>query len=57
MWILQDGQMLALRQGQELDMVLAPCLLGDSIILADDLPALKFRIITLRAISACRLWE
>ena len=49
--------MLALRQGQELDMVLAPCLLGDSIILADDLPALKFRIITLRAISACRLWE
>lgn len=49
--------MLALHHGQELDIVEAPCLLGDSIILSDDLPALKFRILTLRAISACRLWE
>ncbi len=56
-WILQEGQMLVLRQGQELDIVQGPCLLGDSIILSDDLPALKFRIVTLRAISVCRLWE
>ncbi len=49
--------MLALRHGRELDLVLAPCLLGDSVLLAEDLPALKFRAATFRAVSACRLWK
>jgi CRP-like cAMP-binding protein len=57
LWLLQEGQLLALRHGRELELVQGPCLVGESVLLAEDVPAFGYRAIPLRAVSACRLWQ
>ncbi|GAX80758.1 hypothetical protein CEUSTIGMA_g8193.t1 [Chlamydomonas eustigma] len=59
MWVLMEGEVLALQHLAEPVRLAAPCLIGDSIILADDIPAFRSRSFTIRTLdsSTCKVWE
>ena len=48
LWVLTDGRVLAMQHMAEPLRLTAPCLIGDSIILADDMPAFRARSFTIR---------
>lgn len=48
LWLLQDGEMLATRHMREVEFIRAPSLLGESILLADEVPSCAYRPCTFR---------
>lgn len=64
MWILEKGDVHALQHLSTAFHLVAepeqPCMIGDSIILADDMPAFRSRSFTIRTLntnSLCKIWE
>ncbi|EFJ39425.1 hypothetical protein VOLCADRAFT_100992 [Volvox carteri f. nagariensis] len=57
LWLLHSGQLVALRHKEGAQHVGAPALVGESLILAIDIPQCRHRPWTLRAALPCELWE
>lgn len=53
----QTGDLLALKQDMDTECLAAPCLLGDTAVLGDELPQCRSRPYTLRAVSDVTGWE
>lgn len=48
LWVLVQGELMAMQHMAEPMKITAPCLLGDSVILADEIPTFRARCFTLR---------
>ncbi|KAL3152951.1 hypothetical protein ABBQ38_011980 [Trebouxia sp. C0009 RCD-2024] len=57
MWILQEGEVLALRHTKEAELLPAPAVIGESVIISDQLPAASIRPCTFRALGSCTVWH
>ncbi|DBA70723.1 TPA: hypothetical protein ACH3X2_012094 [Trebouxia sp. C0005] len=57
MWILQEGEVLALRHTKEAELLPAPAVIGEAVILRDQLPAASIRPCTFRALGSCTVWH
>ncbi|KAG2496651.1 hypothetical protein HYH03_005471 [Edaphochlamys debaryana] len=57
LWLLCSGRMVALRHKEPPQHITAPALVGESLILALDVPQCRHRPWTLRTASPCSLWE
>lgn len=42
LWVLQEGDMVALRHAQRISLLPAPCLLGEHVLLADIVPQCRY---------------
>ncbi|MEW5304692.1 MAG: hypothetical protein WDW36_007285 [Sanguina aurantia] len=56
-WILGEGEMVAARHGIDVEYIHAPCLLGESMMLAGEVDACRRHLLTFHAVSACQLWS
>ncbi|KAK9816960.1 hypothetical protein WJX72_007507 [[Myrmecia] bisecta] len=56
LWILQEGELLAIRHTRDVEMLCAPGIVGETAILADVIDECKIRPVTFRAVSPCKLW-
>ncbi|KAG2496658.1 hypothetical protein HYH03_005478 [Edaphochlamys debaryana] len=57
LWLLASGSIVALRHKEPPQHITAPALVGESLILALDVPQCRHRPWTLRTASPCSLWE
>ncbi|KAF5836837.1 hypothetical protein DUNSADRAFT_5328 [Dunaliella salina] len=57
LWICAEGDLVAVQHQTEPQFLNTPCMFGESIILADSLPAFRLRPWTVRTMGVVRLWE
>jgi CRP-like cAMP-binding protein len=57
LWVMHEGELLLLRDGVPVDVVRAPAIVGESVILADRVPEAGRRVVTMRAVTLCTLWH
>eukprot|EP00884_Botryococcus_braunii_P020699 jgi/Botrbrau1/7312/Bobra.247_3s0007.1 len=57
LWLLQEGSLLSLRNGKEVELVRAPAIMGEVAILARENEICRTRPMTFRALTHSRLWK
>jgi len=59
LWILTEGRVDALQHLSPPLHLSSPCLIGDSVVVADDIPSFRFRAYTVRTFDhhGCKVWE
>lgn len=57
LWICEDGKIQAVQHQGQPCFPATPCLLGEGVILGDDMPAFRLRPFTYRALGRVKMWE
>jgi len=57
LWMLQSGRAMALQHLAEPVHLRPPCMIGDSILVGDDIPSFRIRSFTIRTVGVVKVWE
>eukprot|EP00798_Chlamydomonas_sp_ICE-L_P030863 gene30863-35907_t len=57
LFLIQEGEVVALQHLKPPIPLHPPCLVGESVLLGEDVPSCRTRIFTIRTLGVCKVWE